>query len=316
MKNSFIQATILAAAVFMPFSSSHLTVTPCGTRPSECVREAPHEGLVSFSPPEANHDFIIQYPNSTVEYITVPQSCHDFFAENTDSLYSFTSTAANNLRNVPDGWIESAGVYRMDPDDQIHSFSSSWTVPPKPKTPTKPETLYYFIGLEDRTQGKLTTIHQPVLTWGDQTEGGLYDNEWHLWSWTCCPKNLTWHSPDIAGFQPGDTIYGDIQKLSSSTWKINGGWKSANGSWHNTTLTSEVGSFNYNYADVTLEVYNVTSCDELSNGQVKFSDLKLTTDDGKKEWVPSMWYTSGFPNSCRTTLTIDANNRSMIIGSE
>ena len=34
--------------------------------------------------------------------------------------------------------------------------------------------------------GKLTTIHQPVLTWGDQTEGGQYNNSWHLWSWTCC----------------------------------------------------------------------------------------------------------------------------------
>ena len=44
--------------------------------------------------------------------------------------------------------------------------------------------------------GSLTSIHQPVLTWGDQTEGGLYEG-WHLWSWTCCPKNLTWHSPGL-----------------------------------------------------------------------------------------------------------------------
>ena len=46
-------------------------------------------------------------------------------------------------------------------------------------------------------QGKLTTTHQPVLTWGDETEGGQFPGQWHLWSWTCCPKNLTWHSPDI-----------------------------------------------------------------------------------------------------------------------
>ena len=41
-------------------------------------------------------------------------------------------------------------------------------------------------------QGALTSIHQPVLTWGDETEGGI--GGWHIWSWTCCPKNVTWHS--------------------------------------------------------------------------------------------------------------------------
>ena len=32
------------------------------------------------------------------------------------------------------------------------------------------------------------------------------------------------------------------------------------GGWKNTTLISQVGDYNYNYADVTLEAYNLTSC--------------------------------------------------------
>ena len=299
-----------------------LISTPCGFRPASCVRQAPHHANVTFSHPNASHDFIIRHANATLEYVTVPQLCHDFATaaslkiSTTTTTTTTTNSTLQTEQNIPNGWIESAGVYRMDPTNTIHSFTAQWTVPPAPIKPQRPETLYYFIGLEDRTQGKLTTIHQPVLTWGDQTEGGLYDNEWHLWSWTCCPKNLTWHSPDIAGFQPGDTIYGDIEKVSIDTWKITGGFKYPNGTWENTSLTSQVGDFNYNYADVTLEVYNITSCDQMSNGDVVFSNLHLTTDNGKKEWNPPMWYTSGFPSDCRTKLAIDEANHSMKISSE
>ena len=286
-----------------------LTQTPCGPRPPECVREAPHHSHITFSTPSEPHDFNIHHHNGTLERFTVPQSCHDYFA-------TLTPAPPPPFKSIPNGWIESAGVYRMDPTNTIHSFDAQWTVPPAPIKPQRPETLYYFIGLEDRTQGKLTTIHQPVLTWGDQTEGGLYDNEWHLWSWTCCPKNLTWHSPDIAGFNPGDTIYGEIVKMDADTWKIQGGWQATNGTWHNTTLISEVGDFNYNYADVTLEVYNITNCNQMVNGNVTFSNLHLTTDKGTKDWVPSMWYPSGFPNDCQTTLKINEEGRSMVIESQ
>jgi len=308
----------LKGLLFLSTTATALINTPCGKRLKECVREAPQQSIITFSSSNEAHDFNILHHNGTIEKYTVPQSCHDYFntlAPKKQPLQQKTPNLPTSS-TVPNGWIESAGVYRMDPTNTIHSFDASWTVPSKPKSPQRPETLYYFIGLEDRTQGKFTTIHQPVLTWGDQTEGGLYSNEWHLWSWTCCPKNLTWHSPDIAGFQPGDTIYGEITKIDAETWKINGGWKESNGTWHNTTLLSQVGGYNYNYADVTLEVYNITDCEQMSNGDVLFEDLHLTTDHGTKEWDPPMWYVSGFPSSCHTTLKMNNSNHSMIISSE
>ena len=234
-----VSATVLTFAL----ASDDLILTPCGMRPRECVREAPHGSVVRAS----EDGFVIDRGDRVgLERVEVPERCHAFMGEENARLLRRAKTQGD-AGAVPDGWIKSAGVYRMDPEITIQSFSAKWTVPPAPSAPQKPETLYYFIGLEDRTQGKLTTIHQPVLTWGDQTEGGKFDDQWHLWSWTCCPKNLTWHSPDIAGFMPGETLYGRIDKQSADTWRIDGAWQEKNGSWRNTTLVSEVGSFNYNY---------------------------------------------------------------------
>lgn len=291
-----------------------LVATPCGHRPAVCVREAPHGAEIRFPTQEeivqnSGADMMVVMQNRTVMHVRVPKLCHDFMAAWQEHIHEKETMTAS----VPDGWIKSAGVYQMDPSRQIHSFSGEWTVPPAPLNPHKPETLYYFIGLEDRTQGKNTVIHQPVLTWGDETEGGQYSNQWHLWSWTCCPKNLTWHSTDIAGFQPGDKIFGSIEKIAGETWRIDGAFQDSKGTFHNTTLTSQVGSFDFNYADVTLEVYNVTSCDQMAEGAAVFSKLDLATSDGSA-WVPPTWYVTGMPNNCKTEMHI-SDSHSMSISS-
>ena len=76
----------------------------------------------------------------------------------------------------------------------------------------------------------------------------------------------------------GDTIYGRIEKQSPDTWLIDGAWQEENGRWRNTTLVSQAGGFNYNYADVTLEAYNLTSCAKMSKGSVTFSELPTYTE--------------------------------------
>jgi hypothetical protein len=249
---------------------------------------------------DARGDFEITTQDGTSQFVKVPDVCHKFMQGVADAV---ETDAIEQLTTVPDGWIKSAGVYQMDPSALITKFTGQYTVPAPPTAPQKPESLYYFIGLEDRTQGKLTSIHQPVLTWGDQTEGGQFDNQWHLWSWTCCPKNLTWHSPDIAGFKSGDTIYAEIEKVSVATWRINGAFKDTSGTWQNTTLVSQVGAYNFNYADVTLEVYNITTCSQMSPGTLDFTNLALETGKGTP-WVPPMWYITGQPSACDVKMKI------------
>ena len=122
--------TALILAQLLPASS--VIPTPCGPRPVECVREAPHRSHITFSTPTEPHDFNIHHHNGTLERFTVPQSCHDYFATMTSPPTGPTLNNPPNgsFRSVPNGWIESAGVYRMDPTSTIHSFDAQWTVPP------------------------------------------------------------------------------------------------------------------------------------------------------------------------------------------
>ena len=72
--------------------------------------------------------------------------------------------------------------------------------------------------------------------------------------------------------------------------------------------------FNYNYADVTLEAYNLTSCAKMSKGSVTFSELQLTLSD-QSEWRPPMWYVTGQPTDCSVSMTIAPNKTIMVITS-
>jgi hypothetical protein len=43
-----------------------------------------------------------------------------------------------------------------------------------------------------------------------------------------------------------------------------------------------------NYADVTLEVYNVTDCSQMANGSILMSKLQLGLSDNSS-WLPQTW---------------------------
>ena len=44
-----------------------------------------------------------------------------------------------------------------------------------------------------------------------------------------------------------------------------------------------------NYADVTLEVYNVSDCSQMSSGSILMSNLQLGLSDNSS-WLPQTWY--------------------------
>jgi len=267
--------------------------TPFGHRPSSCVFQAPNGASVR----SGDGHFVVETPGSLPQTVEVPLECHEFEAERLEAQAESSSA-------VPDGWLSNAGFYYTpysSPPLEMRKFTGQWTVPPAPAVPHEPESVYYFIGLEDRTQGQQTSILQPVLTWGDETEGGI--GGWHLWSWDCCPQNVTWHSEDINGFQPGDTIYGSIEKVADATWRVDGAFKDSNGAWKNTTLLSEVGNYVFNYADVTLEVYNISSCDQMPAGGADFTELSIDLSDGNS-YTPPTWYASGSSSGCLATTKI------------
>ena len=296
MLTTMMGLALLLVSAAAEWHGSKIRSTPFGPRPSACVRSMPHGSIVRDTDP-MSATLTVETPSGETIVHHIPAECNEFAAMS-------ASLPPLGTGPVPDGWVANAGAYYMQTAKKnlhLERFSGEWTVPPTPQSPMAPETLYYFIGLEDRTQGANTSIHQPVLTWGDETEGGI--GGWHLWSWTCCPKNVTWHSEDINGFNVGDTIYGRIEKTGVSTWAIDSAFRQKDGSFKNTTLVSQVGDFVYNYASVTLEVYNISLCSQMSSGSTVVSNLQLGLSD-KSSWLPQMWYTNGMPNGCKADVKV------------
>jgi len=175
-----------------------------------------------------------------------------------------TNTKNLGVSPVPDGWLDNAGAYPLGQAGNISHFSGLYTVPGDPASDNG-QVLFYFIGMQDNNFAAVNII-QPVLTWGNGVKG------WNLASWDCCPSNITVHSPTITGFGAGDQIRGTLQRQDSSTWLID---SSIVKSGANTTLTSHVGTYLYDWSDVTLEVYSVATCAEFAKGPMQFTNLQL-----------------------------------------
>jgi hypothetical protein len=231
--------------------------TPHGDRPAECVVEIP-DGATFF---EADGGLTIEHGNGTLETMFVHPKCH------TDEVA--LKLARRRSGDEPNEWKDNAGyTYRSG----YSKFTGKYNIPSDPRSGG--QILYYFIGMEN-TGGGPVNILQPVLGW--------HGNGWDLASWACCPSNISTTSRTISGLQAGQTIYGAMERIDGSTWKID---STVNG--QTTTLTPRVGSYNYIWADVTLEVYSVNQCSQYSDGTFHFTEMELTAADGQvltPEWT-------------------------------
>jgi len=224
--------------------------------------------------------------------MAVPQSCHE---DNIAERYRMSRQPQLMPNAIINGWLDNAGWYPPAPQNHLQSFTATYSVPQNPAISTN-NVLFYFIGMQDNEAPRTeVNILQPVLTWGNGIAG------WNAASWACCPKNITYRSASLRGIRAGDTLLGDIHRVDSSTWSIDTRW---NG--QNVTLRAQVGNYNYNWADVTLEVYNIDTnqCGMFGNGPMKFSSLVLKDVQGE---TLSPKYTVTGPTACNGRLTIAGN---------
>jgi len=173
-----------------------------------------------------------------------------------------------------DGWLDNAGYW---PTNYINSFQGNYLVPPNPADDSS-QVLFYFIGAENLVNGQNLSIVQPVLTWGNGING------WSFMSWNCCPSGQAHNSGPLTGFSAGDT-------LSGSVYQANGDWNIVS-SWNGqqVTLAVTINGRTFNWADVTLETYNVRACTEFPVGPMTFSSMVLELIDGTQPapaWAPS-----------------------------
>jgi len=289
-------ATILVAvSAFVP---EGMKLTPFGLRPASCVLELPTGGSVVEVPEGlkivTEHDGM-----RTEKLFTPPAECHqDNIIERYNKMRTEKKIEHSDAFPI-NGWLDNAGWYPPASESNLDSFVSTYTIPGNPSQSTT-NVLFYFIGMQDNNNPAALNIIQPVLTWGNGIPG------WNVASWCCCPKNVTVQSKSISGLQAGWQLVGTIQRMSDSTWMIDS--KVVN-TGANTTLYAQVGDYDYNWADVTLEVYNINNCQQFANGAMTFSGLTLK-DAAQTVLTPS-WSITGTTDcqgvekqTAATTMTI------------
>jgi len=250
-------------------------LTPFGERPSECVLQLPSGSTVI---PNGN-ELLIKIPatETTTEILTsytAPAICgEDMGAIRERQLKRSKAPGETN------GWLDYVGWYPPSGENNLKSFTSTYVVPEDPVNNNGRQVLFYFIGMQDNDDPKAVNILQPVLTWGNGY------NQWYVESWACCPSNITVSSPPLFGLTAGSSMQGSITRDSASTWKIDSVFNGKH-----TTLNAQVGDYIYNWADVTLEVYYVNTCQDLARGKASFNSLVLEDSQGQSlspNWSPT-----------------------------
>jgi len=194
------------------------------------------------------------------------------------------------------------------------TFNGNFTVPPAPASwPSNPDTavIYVFTGLqndnwvpdgEEPTTPTEFEIIQPVLQFGGGSEngGGKF---WGVASWYVTVDAGALYSKTTK-LNPGDSIYGVMQQIGSTTWLI--GAQAPSGLWTNLTVNKNRLSSNP-WAYNTLETYDVLSCDWMPAGATKFSSLLLLGPQGQQ--VTANWRvhtepgTGSYSDQCHSNFT-------------
>jgi hypothetical protein len=282
----------LLGSAFLALASGTLVVTPHGYRLKQCVREVPQGAIVA----ERSGQLSVTLIDGSEQLYDVPPECHEDVNNLRNQREQAQARLTTGVKNVgiADGWLDYGGFYSEMGKDSYKAFNATYTVPDTPKS-TGGQTLYYFIGMQDNSSPAVNIV-QPVLTYGQAVDGGASD--WNVASWCCCPSNITTHSPSAGPLKPGDVLQTSVFRDDPSTWTID----AITPSQQHATLRTKVGSYVYNWADVTLEVYGVQSCDQLASGTATFSDMILVGKDGP---APPVWKFTA-PTACNGVIAGDA----------
>lgn len=284
-----------AVAFEASFEQDDLVVTPFGVRPRECVLEVPSGSVVEETEGEAVR---VTLGGKSWQHTPSPR------CQNLSSSYSPASSPDPSCQNPPctcsalpcNNWIDNAGSMNMQ--RYIGGMSATYLTPGTPPHDNG-QTLFYFIGAEN-TDGTPRggqpppsgrAILQPVLTYSPSGWCVNSTTGWCFSSWYCCPKNLTTHSAYIIDIKPGDIFLGSFN-LSKNGYFETIGRNVATG--ETTSLKSPRQGRNFNWADVTQEVYNVESCQDFAVGPMEFRDIRLW-DTNFKDMSPDWLLTTKKP---------------------
>jgi len=278
---------LLFVAVAYAIPTTEWTLTPFGPRPANCVKEVPSGSFIV----EKDLHVEVTYENGTIVKYPKQQSCMDFHKEwATKRVSHLRAMKENGTKGAPlDGWLDYVGYF---PPTQVEKFTGTYTIPAEPSSQSN-QVLFYFIGTENLRGTVGVSILQPVLTWGNG------HSKWNMASWNCCPGGETWTSSFLTGLKAGGTVSGVIDMTSGGkNWTVTSTY---NG--QNAVLTVPTAQRDFNWVDVTLETYTVSSCEEFPSGSCTFSDMVLTLAGGTSN-SPTWTLDSSEPSQCGGSVTI------------
>jgi len=244
--------------------SGEKVITPFGIRPKECVHHLPSGHRLRPT------DEGVEVIESTYERVVAFHPRLDLCMEDMKNI-----APLNRRKNSTfpiNGWLD---YVSYTPSANVQDFSATYQVPSDPSRVTN-QVLFYFIGVEN-FDSNAVTILQPVLTWGNGNSG------WNMASWNCCPSGQTWTSDFLLNLEAGQILKGYISVNDTISTIIS---EDSNG--NKVTLEVETNGRNFNWMDVTLEVYSVSNCKQLATSSMTISDMVATDVDGSQinmEWA-------------------------------
>jgi len=265
---------------YMPLSIYGIP-TPFGERLAQCVLEVP-DGAVLFSTDDGGLG--LRHASGVNELISVPPECHNDTAALHQARAARRTKVQSDVGSSVGRWVDNTGFTH---NAGFGKFTGSYNIPKNPKRGG--QILYYFIGTENLNGGGEVSILQPVL---EYSGGG----SWSLASWACCPSGITPKSKAITGLQTGTMIDGVIERLDSQNWQI----VSTVRGGQSTTLKANL-PHTYTWADVTLEVYSISSCDQYPVDKVTFSQLSIQ-DESMVHLTPQ--WSGGKATECQGVTTV------------
>lgn len=153
-------------------------------------------------------------------------------------------------------WANARTISGLAYFDKLNAY---WTIPSKPSNQSF-QLLYYFPSFQSNTE-----IIQPVLQYG--SNGDFGGHGWTIAAWYCWSSGCH-HSPGLGGPNPGDTINGWINMVSSTVYTI--GMRDLTTGTFTQYNWATTGPFNSVQGGV-LEVYSVGTCDEFPpEGTIQF----------------------------------------------
>ena len=320
----------VAAQAASPFDTSDIVVLPSGFYHRECVRAVPNGGHLDRDGVVRTREGVaIQYapcnrpgpiPKDAPEVALSPWG-HSGRA-GLGGVAGITPPTVN-------GYIESATAFAAT-GHVFRYLGADFSAPLGPASYSSGNIIFIFPGMQNNANTSTQSILQPVLQHGSNGMNNI-GNNWGFFAYLCQgPNDPCYYTTAGPTISAGDQLQTYMSASNCSAgkcdWTISYYNATVGGAGYSMTVsagTPTKGQTNDTYTEAlggALEVYGITSCDQLPQGPIRFNTLVLADNYGgisSPSWYPGI--VSGLTPQCGygvdttyTTVTVHDDSTSAL----